>query len=82
MRVLVTGASGFVGTHLVGLCADRGAEVVGVARQAPASSRPPAGVAEYVASESSAAGAAAAAVRRARPEWVFYLTAQASVARS
>ena len=78
----MTGASGFVGTHLARLCADRGAEVVGLARHAPASSGPPAGAAEHIAADLSAAGEAAAAVRRARPEWVFHLAAQASVASS
>ena len=82
MRVLVTGASGFVGTHLVRLCADRGTEVVGLARHAPPSFGPPVGAGEYVAADLSAAGAAAGAVRRARPEWVFHLAAQASVASS
>jgi nucleoside-diphosphate-sugar epimerase len=35
VRVVVTGSSGFIGTHLVGQLADRGADVVGLDRRLP-----------------------------------------------
>ena len=41
-RVLVTGAAGFVGRHLVERCAARGAEVVGLGRRAADDAHAPA----------------------------------------
>jgi GDP-4-dehydro-6-deoxy-D-mannose reductase len=67
MRVLVTGARGFAGSHLARLCAERGADVVGVGR-------------EQV--DLLDADATRALVARVAPERVFHLAAEASVARS
>ncbi len=67
MRVLVTGANGFVGGHLLSLLRDRGDEITAVSREDLDICEAP------VVSE---------IVRSVRPEAVFHLAAQASVARS
>jgi GDP-4-dehydro-6-deoxy-D-mannose reductase len=77
MRVLVTGAGGFVGGHLAEYCVGRGAEVVGVGR------RPLEGVSyTYEQADLLDAGAVRGLVSRVAPERVFHLAAEASVARS
>jgi len=72
VRVLVTGASGFVGGHLAQTCADAGEHVVALSR----SGRAPAGAA--VACDLLDADAARAAVRAAAPDAVHHLAALAS----
>jgi len=67
MRVLVTGAGGFVGGHLADYCAAQGAEVAGPARQEV---------------DLLDAGAVRSLIAEVRPESVFHLAAEASVARS
>jgi GDP-4-dehydro-6-deoxy-D-mannose reductase len=77
MRVLVTGAGGFVGGHLAALCIERGTEVVGVGRR-PLEGAPFA----YEQVELLDAAAVRSLVARVAPERVFHLAAEASVARS
>lgn len=68
MRVLITGASGFVGAWLARACAEAGDEVVPVSRAHGVDLRDE--------------RATATAVREARPDVVYHLAALASVARS
>lgn len=67
-RVLITGASGFAGRHLVDACVAAGDEVVAA---------PPSSVADLRVPE-----AAAKVVAGARPDVVYHLAAQAHVGRS
>jgi GDP-4-dehydro-6-deoxy-D-mannose reductase len=67
-RVLITGASGFAGRHLVDACAAGGDEVV---------TAPPASAADL-----RDAGATRRVVAGARPDVVYHLAAQAHVGRS
>jgi GDP-4-dehydro-6-deoxy-D-mannose reductase len=78
MRVLITGASGFVGGHLASLAAERGARAVGLGRDA---SGPPT-LAEYVQSDLLDADATRAAIAELRPDAVVHLAASASVGES
>jgi GDP-4-dehydro-6-deoxy-D-mannose reductase len=73
-RVLVTGASGFVGRHLVAELAGRGMAVTAAARRRPPAAGGPAGVAR-VGGDLSRDGAAAELVRRSRPGVVVHLAA-------
>jgi len=82
MRVLITGAGGFVGRHLADLCAGEGATVVGCGRDAAPPGSLPASVADYVRADLSYVAEASRAVRRAAPERVLHLAASASVAAS
>ena len=82
MRVLITGATGFAGRHLVSLCASGGCTVTGGGRRPASQADPPAELDDYEASDLLDAGQAEAVVRAAAPELVFHLAAQASVARS
>jgi GDP-4-dehydro-6-deoxy-D-mannose reductase len=77
--ILVTGVGGFAGSHLAALCAQRGEEVFGVGR----GERPDVpGLAAYERLDLRDAGAVRSAVSRIRPQRVFHLAAEASVARS
>jgi GDP-4-dehydro-6-deoxy-D-mannose reductase len=69
MRVLITGASGFVGSSLAAHAIEQGADVVGLARQQ----------AEFVRADLLDVVATREAVRAAQPERVFHLAAQSSV---
>jgi GDP-4-dehydro-6-deoxy-D-mannose reductase len=76
MRVLITGAGGFAGSHLAELCRERGADVTGVGR----GEAPPGDLVDaWIAADVTDAGATARAAREARPERVFHLAAQAHV---
>ncbi len=77
-RVLITGASGFLGGHLARACAAGGDAVVGLSR----SGRVPADGGAGMAVDLLDAGAARAAVRDARPDVVHHLAALASTGRS
>jgi GDP-4-dehydro-6-deoxy-D-mannose reductase len=67
-RVLVTGASGFAGRHLVDACATAGDEVISAPPSSQADLRDPAAASRVVAD--------------ARPDVVYHLAAQAHVGRS
>lgn len=82
MRVLITGALGFVGRHLADLCASAGAMVVGCGRDTASRASLPPSIREYVAADLSDAAQASEAIRSARPKRVFHLAASASVAAS
>jgi GDP-4-dehydro-6-deoxy-D-mannose reductase len=79
MRVLITGASGFVGRHLVELCKRSGATVVGLGRTAIEDDLRER-LDEFVVADLRDAAATTRAVRSAHPERVFHLAGQASVA--
>ncbi len=79
MRVLVTGSSGFVGSHLVQRLVSEGHEVTGADLKAPPS--PPVGWRD-ARIDLRDDGAVRTVVGQARPEVVFHLAAQASVAIS
>jgi GDP-4-dehydro-6-deoxy-D-mannose reductase len=75
-RVLITGASGFVGGWLAREWHDSGAEVLGISRRAES----PAGAAKAV--DLLDAAAVEAAVREFQPDFVCHLAALASTGRS
>jgi GDP-4-dehydro-6-deoxy-D-mannose reductase len=77
MRVLITGAAGFAGGHLVRHLAEQGHDILGVGR------RPESPVAcDYRTVDLLDADAVSELFAESRPEWVFHLAADASVARS
>jgi GDP-4-dehydro-6-deoxy-D-mannose reductase len=78
LRVLITGASGFVGRHLARECAQDGNEVIGLSR----SGGLPDELGSGVAVDLRDADATAAAVRAAQPDVVYHLAALSSVGRS
>lgn len=77
--MLITGVAGFTGTHLAPLCAERGAEVLGIGR-GPRPELP--GLGEYEQLDLNDASGLRAAVARMRPDWVVHLAAEASVVRA
>jgi GDP-4-dehydro-6-deoxy-D-mannose reductase len=76
MRVLITGASGFVGGWLAQLCADAGDEVIGVSR----SGATPAG--RGLALDLTDGPAVASALEEILPEAIYHLAALSHVGRS
>ncbi len=81
MRILVTGATGFVGRHMSAFSRARGAGVVGVARK-PNAGRESATLGELRFVDLADRGQTSEVIRDVRPDWVFHLAADASVARS
>lgn len=86
VRILVTGADGFVGGHLLRTLAREGGHdvVAGYLPKAspPAPSGAGAGKVKLVPLDVTDARSVEAAIERARPQWVFHLAAQSSVGRS
>jgi GDP-4-dehydro-6-deoxy-D-mannose reductase len=78
MRVLITGAAGFVGGHLAATLAARGDEAVGLGRD----SSGPDSLADYVQGDLLDADSTRGAVRDLRPDAVVHLAAAASVGAS
>ena len=78
MRLLITGAAGFVGSHMAAHAAERGTDAFGVGRD-PAG---PESLAAYVQADLLDAPAIRAAVAELRPDAVVHLAAAASVAES
>lgn len=77
MRVLITGAAGFAGSHLADHLKSQGHELVGAGR-APES---PVDF-EYVTLDLRDAQTVAETVRRVAPDWIAHLAADASVGQS
>ena len=77
MRVLITGAAGFAGSHLARHLADAGHELVGVGRS-------PESVVdfEYVTLDLRDAETVRQAFARVAPDWIAHLAADASVGQS
>lgn len=80
MRVFVTGALGFVASHLAPALADAGHEVTGLSERGDAAM--PAGMRALIPGDVLDAASLDEAVRRARPEWVVHLAGQSSAAVS
>jgi GDP-4-dehydro-6-deoxy-D-mannose reductase len=81
VRALVTGAGGFVGGHLVRSLVADGVEVFAGSLDGAPPAGDPAG-ARWLALDVTSASSLAAAVAEARPDAVFHLAGQASVAGS
>jgi GDP-4-dehydro-6-deoxy-D-mannose reductase len=81
-RVLITGASGFAGRHLVAHCMNEGATVIGLSRGGLDRLDWPSEPDAYLIRDLLDAEQAEEAVQLAAPERVFHLAAEASVARS
>jgi GDP-4-dehydro-6-deoxy-D-mannose reductase len=79
MRALVTGVDGFVGRHLAALLTARGVELHGLVRRAAESKGAAIAGAALHAADVADAGAVAAAVAAAEPDWCFHLAGIASV---
>jgi len=71
MRVLITGAAGFVARHLAAVALDRAEVVFGLTRRGPV----PEGV-RPLRADPATAGPVADAVRESAPDFVFHLAAQ------
>ncbi|MEX0992886.1 MAG: GDP-mannose 4,6-dehydratase [Solirubrobacterales bacterium] len=82
MRVLITGAAGFVGRHLAEYCASQGATVVGAGRRPKMTIEPFEALDTYVSVDLLDANETEQAIRTAEADRVFHLAAQASVTDS
>jgi GDP-4-dehydro-6-deoxy-D-mannose reductase len=81
-RVLITGATGFVGRYLASFCAEQGAEVVGLSRRRPSEAAPPEALARYHEADLIDPVATREAIAAERPERIYHLAGEASVADS
>jgi GDP-4-dehydro-6-deoxy-D-mannose reductase len=77
-RVLITGASGFVGAHLARACAEAGDEVIGLSR----SGRGVSGCAESRVVDLREEAAVRRVITEVRPEVIYHLAVLSSVGRS
>src|SRR5436309_1038110 len=82
MRVLITGATGFAGRHLAASFASQDVALIGLGRRPAALADPPPELTSYLECDLTHAEEVADAVREGRPDQVFHLAAEASVARS
>jgi GDP-4-dehydro-6-deoxy-D-mannose reductase len=83
MRVLITGATGFAGRHLVSHCSAQGSsEITGIGRRPAAEADPPVELAAYHSIDLAKPGEASQIVGSTSPDLVFHLAAEASVANS
>jgi GDP-4-dehydro-6-deoxy-D-mannose reductase len=81
--VVITGATGFAGRHLVAACEAAGDNVVGVSRRTSAAySHSQARASALISVDLRDAGAARAAIAAARPDVVYHLAARAHVGDS
>ncbi len=78
MRVLITGASGFAGSHLARACTDAGEAVIGISR----SGQIPEGCGEGRAVDLTDLDTVRHQVRSVQPEVIYHLAALSSVGRS
>jgi GDP-4-dehydro-6-deoxy-D-mannose reductase len=76
LRVLITGASGFAGSHLAAACANDGDEVIGFSRSGEME------IGDGRALDLRDLGATRDAVRSVRPDAIYHLAALSSVGRS
>lgn len=82
MRALVTGAAGFVGSHLVRELAGAGDEVFAASLDGEAAASPHGASVRTLALDVTSPASIARAVEESRPEVVYHLAAQASVGAS
>lgn len=80
MRVLIVGAAGFVGRHLLGECRRRGDVLFGT--HLPGEELPAESDVRWFAVDLLAGGVLPEAVAQAQPEGIVHLAGQASVARA
>lgn len=78
-KVLITGATGFVGSHLIAECTRRGWDVFGTAHPAETYDPAAVGPAEIEHVELSDVEAVKALVAKIKPSQIYHLAAQASV---
>ncbi len=82
MRVLITGASGFAGTHLARACAQAGDDVIGVSRRLAIPPDPGGAAVENRAVELLEGSAVQELIRQVRPDVIYHLAALSSVGLS
>lgn len=75
-RVLVTGASGFIASHVIEALAEAGASVIGTGRKLP--KRPVSGCAAFEVVDYQHPGDVSALIARTRPDIVFHMASHVS----
>lgn len=80
MRVLITGVTGFAGSHLAEYCLDRGVEVWGTHRcRSPRENIEHITGLNLIEADVLDPGAVRAAIEHVCPDWIFHLAAQSFV---
>jgi len=79
-RVLITGAAGFIGSHLARLCVDAGADVIGVGRSGVTDAIEPS--IDWRQVDLADPAATQALIDETRPSMIFDLAGHASASRS
>lgn len=80
MRVLITGVTGFAGSHLAEYCLDHGVEVWGTHRcRSPRENIDHISGLNLIEADVLDPGAVRAAIDHVRPDWIFHLAAQSFV---
>ena len=83
MRVVITGATGFAGRHLASTCfREQVSALIGLGRRPAAEADAPPELGSYEAVDLTDAEQAVDVIRRTKPDRVFHLAAEASVASS